>query len=219
MRERMLRGELYIGQDPDNAAEFLRVQDLLAQFKGSAPGASAQREALLRQTLRHVDEGVVIRPPFFCEYGAISIGDRTFVNVDAVMLDVALITIGAACQIATRVQLLTAAHPIDPQLRRAGWEYGQPITLADNVWLGGGVSVCPGVTIGQDAVVGTGAVVTQDLLASWRLGYLPASCGRSEIETGSRSPLARSSEFVTRLWPPTSTSTSPTGSASSTGTP
>ena len=66
MRERMLRGELYIGQDPDNAAEFLRVQELLARFNGSAPDASAEREALLRQTLRHVGEGVVIRPPFFC---------------------------------------------------------------------------------------------------------------------------------------------------------
>ena len=174
MRERMLRGELYIGQDPDNAAEFLRVQELLARFNGSAPGASAEREALLRQTLRHVGEGVVIRPPFFCEYGAISIGDRTFVNVDAVMLDVALITIGAACQIATRVQLLTAAHPIDPQLRRAGWEYGQPITLADNVWLGGGVIVCPGVTIGEDTVVGAGAVVTRDLPSGVVAAGVPA---------------------------------------------
>ena len=104
-----------------------------------------------------------MRPPFFCEYGAISIGDGTFVNVDAVMLDVAPITIGAACQIATRVQLLTATHPIDPEPRRAGWESAEPISLAGNVWLGGGVIVCPGVTIGQDTVVGAGAVVTRDL--------------------------------------------------------
>ena len=163
MRERMLRGELYVGDDPDNAAEFERVQELLARFKGSAPGEWAERDELLRQTLRHVGEGVVVRPPFFCEYGWISIGDRTFVNVDAVMLDVAEIIIGAACQIATRVQLLTATHPIDPEPRRVGWEYGRPITLADNVWLGGGVIVCPGVTIGQGTVVGAGAVVTRDL--------------------------------------------------------
>ena len=163
MRVRMLRGELYLGNDPENAAEFERVQELLARFNGSAPGAWVERDELLRQTLRHVGEGVVVRPPFFCEYGAISIGDRTFVNVDAVMLDVAQITIGAACQIATRVQLLTATHPIDPEPRRVGWEYGRPITLADNVWLGGGAIVCPGVTIGQDTVVGAGAVVTRDL--------------------------------------------------------
>ena len=148
MRERMLRGELYIADDAENEAEFGRVQELLAEFNRSAPGAWDERDGLLRRTLRHVGDDVVVRPPFYCEYGAISIGDGTFVNVDAVMLDVAPITIGAACQIATRVQLLTATHPIDPEPRRIGWEYGEPITLADNVWLGGGVIVCPGVTIG-----------------------------------------------------------------------
>jgi maltose O-acetyltransferase len=124
--------------------------------------------------LRDVGEGVVVRPSFYCEYGAISIGSGTFVNVDAVMLDVAPIVIGEACQIATRVQLLTATHPIDPEPRRAGWEYGAPITLADNVWLGGGVIVCPGVTIGQDTVVGAGAVVTRDLPAGVVAAGIPA---------------------------------------------
>jgi maltose O-acetyltransferase len=96
------------------------------------------------------------------------------VNFDCVMLDVAPITIGAACQIATRVQLLTATHPIDPEPRRAGWEYGQPITIGDNVWLGGGVIVCPGVTIGQDTVVGAGSVVTRDLPAGVVAAGTPA---------------------------------------------
>ena len=80
-------------------------------------------------------------------------------------LDVAPIRIGEACQVATRVQLLTAAHPVEPGPRRDGWEYGAPITLGDNVWLGGGAIVCPGVTIGDDTVVGAGAVVTRDLPA------------------------------------------------------
>jgi maltose O-acetyltransferase len=174
MRERMLRGELYIADDADNDAEFGRVQELLAEFNGAAPGAWEERDALLRRTLRHVGQDVVVRPPFYCEYGAISIGDRTFVNVEAVMLDVAPITVGAACQIATRVQLLTATHPIDPEPRRAGWEYGEPITLADNVWLGGGVIVCPGVSIGEDTVVGAGAVVTKDLPAGVVAAGVPA---------------------------------------------
>jgi len=173
-RERMLRGELYIGVDPESQAEFGRAQELLAEFNGSPPGALDERDGLLRRMLRHVGEDVVVRSPFFCEYGAISIGDRTFVNVDAVMLDVAPITIGAACQIATRVQLLTATHPIDPEPRRIGWEYAKPITIADNVWLGGGVIVCPGVTIGQDTVVGAGAVVTKDLPASVVAAGVPA---------------------------------------------
>jgi maltose O-acetyltransferase len=165
MRERMLRGELYVANDPENGAEFGRVQELLCRFNRSAPRAWEERDALLRGMLRRVGEGVIVRPPFYCEYGAISIGDRTFVNADAVMIDVAPITIGAACQIGTRVQLLTAAHPIDPEARRLGWECGKPITLADNVWLGGGAIVCPGVTIGHDTVVGAGAVVVKDLPA------------------------------------------------------
>jgi len=185
MRERMLRGELYIGDDPESAQEFARVQELLARFNRSPHAERDERDALLRQMLRHVGDEVVVRPPFYCEYGAISIGDRSFVNVDAVMLDVAPIDIGAACQIAPRVQLLTATHPVDPEPRRVGWEYGEPITLADNVWLGGGVIVCPGVTIGQDTVVGAGAVVTRDLPAGVVAAGVPAHVLR-EIGDGDR---------------------------------
>ncbi len=159
----MLRGELYISNDPENEAEFNRVQELLGRLNATAPGALDERDAVLRQMLRHVGDGVVVRSPFWCEYGAISIGERTFINVDAVMLDVAPITIGAFCQLGPRVQLLTAEHVIDPGPRRAGWESGDPITIADNVWLGGGVIVCPGASIGRDTVVGAGAVVTKSL--------------------------------------------------------
>lgn len=165
MRERMLRGELYIADDPDIEADYARTQELLGRFNDTAPGDWDGRDELLRQMLREVGEGVVVRPRFICEFGAVSIGDRTFINVDAVMLDVAPITIGADCQIATRVQLLTATHPIDPGPRRAGWEYAKPIAIGDNVWLGGGTIVCPGVTIGQDTVIGAGAVVAKDLPA------------------------------------------------------
>jgi maltose O-acetyltransferase len=174
MRERMLRGELYIADDAETAAEFARVQELLARFNGTAPGAWDERDALLRETLQHVGEGVVVRAPFYCEYGAVSIGDGTFVNIGAVMLDVNPITIGAACQIATNVQLLTATHPVDPEPRRQRWEYGAQIAIADNVWLGGGAIVLPGVTIGQDTVVGAGAVVTRDLPAGVVAAGVPA---------------------------------------------
>jgi maltose O-acetyltransferase len=190
MRERMLRGELYIADDPDNAAEFARVQELLASFNGLAPGAGDERDVLLRRMLRYVGEGVVVRPPFFCEYGAIRIGDGTFINVDAVMLDVMPITIGAACQIGTRVQLLTASHPLDPEPRRLGWEYGQSITIADNVWLGGGAIVCPGVSIGGDTVVGAGAVVSRDLPAGVVAAGVPARVLR-EIGEGDRIEVPR----------------------------
>jgi len=90
------------------------------------------------------------------------------------MLDVAPVTIGTVCQIAMRVQIRTATHPIDPEPRHVGWEYAEPITIADNVWLGGAVIVCPGVTIGQDTVVGAGAVVTKDLPAGVVAAGVPA---------------------------------------------
>jgi maltose O-acetyltransferase len=164
MKERMLRGELYLATAPELVAEMARAQELLERYNATLDAERDKRSHLLRELLGEVGEGVVIKPTFRCDYGKhISISAETFVNYDCVMLDVAPIRIGAACQLATRVQLLTATHPIDPEPRRLGWEYGQPITLEDNVWLGGGVIVCPGVTIGEDTVVGAGAVVTRDL--------------------------------------------------------
>ena len=165
MKDRMLRGELYIADDEDLAAQHGRIQGLLERYNRAGHAEQDLRDELLREMLDHVGEGVHIRPTFLCEYGAITIGDGTFVNFDCIMLDVAPIAIGAACQLATRIQLLTAAHPIDPGPRRIGWEYAEPITIGDNVWLGGGVVVCPGVTIGDDTVVGAGSVVTRDLPA------------------------------------------------------
>jgi maltose O-acetyltransferase len=166
MKDRMLRGELYIPDDDDLAADFARAQDLLARYNATAHAEQGERDEILRSLLGDVGDGVAVRPPFRCEYGTpVFIGARTFVNYDCLMLDVAPITIGSACQIATRVQFLTPTHPIDPEPRRIGWESAEPITLGDNVWLSGGVIVCPGVTIGDDTVVGAGAVVTCDLPA------------------------------------------------------
>ena len=166
MKDRMLRGELYNGADDEMVADFARAQDLLARYNATAHAEQAVRDAILAELLGSMGDGVVIRPPFRCEYGTpVSVGAGTFMNYDCVMLDVAAITIGAACQVATRVQFLTATHPIDPEPRRLGWESGEPIVVGDNVWLGGGAILCPGVTIGDDTVVGAGAVVTRDLPA------------------------------------------------------
>jgi len=166
MKDRMLRGEAYIADDAALAADHARAQELLDRYNATRHGEQDERDRLLRELLGGVGDEVVVKPAFRCDYGTrITIGAGTFVNYDCVMLDVAAITIGAACQLATRVQLLTATHPIDPAPRRTGWEYAKPITLGDNVWLGGGVIVCPGVSIGDDTVVGAGAVVTRDLPA------------------------------------------------------
>ena len=178
----MLRGDLYRAEDPELVAGRARARALLDRFNSTRQTEAGEREQLLRELLGEMGEGVVIMPTFRCDYGShISIGSGTFVNYDCVMLDVAPIRIGAACQIATRVQLLAATHPVDPQPRREGWENGLPITLGDNVWLGGGVIVCPGVTIGDDTVVGAGAVVTRDLPAGVVAFGVPAVVQR-EIE-------------------------------------
>jgi maltose O-acetyltransferase len=180
MKERMLRGELYIADDPALVADHARAQELLDRYNRTTHGEQPERDRLLGELLGGVGPGVIVKPPFRCDYGTpITIAARTFVNYECIMLDVAPIAIGAACQIATRVQLLTATHPIDPAARRAAWEYAEPITIGDNVWLGGGVTVCPGVTIGDDTVVGAGAVVTRDLPAGVVAFGAPAVVHRS----------------------------------------
>jgi len=165
MKDRMLRGELYIADD-ELAADFSRAQEVLERYNRSAFAEQELRDRLLRELIAECGDGVHIRPPFHLEYGTrVSIGARTFFNYDCVMLDVAPVTIGAACQVASRVQFVTPTHPIDPGPRRTGWESAKPIVVGDNVWLSAGVIVCPGVTIGDDTVVGAGAVVTRDLPA------------------------------------------------------
>jgi len=162
-RERMLAGDLYIADDPELIQESLQAQTLLKAFNDSSPEPEGRRRLLL-DLLGSLGEGTEIRPPLYCDYGTnLHIGARTFVNFGLVALDVAQIRIGDDVQIGPRVQLLTPTHPLEPALRRAKWEAAEPIAIGDNVWLGGGVVVCPGVTIGADTVVGAGAVVTRDL--------------------------------------------------------
>ena len=165
-RERMLAGELYIADDPQLTEESHRAANLTRQYNASAVEDHDKRERLLGELLGSVGEGTVIRPPFRCDYGyQIHIGDRTFANWGLVALDVGRIDIGHDVQIGPNVQLLTATHPLDPELRRAKWEGAEPISIGDNVWLGGGVIVCPGVSIGENTVVGAGAVVVENLPA------------------------------------------------------
>jgi maltose O-acetyltransferase len=165
-RERMIAGDLYLADDPELERELRRAASLAKRYNGTAPGDDEGRRAILAELLGSVGEGTVIRPPLHCDYGRhLHVGAGTFVNFGLVALDVAPIRIGDDVQIGPNVQLLTATHPVDPALRRAKWESAEPIEIGDNAWLGGGVIVCPGVTIGADTVVGAGAVVTRDLPA------------------------------------------------------
>ncbi|HSK27610.1 MAG TPA: sugar O-acetyltransferase [Jiangellales bacterium] len=167
MRDRMLAGLPYIAaDDPDIHADARRAHVLVEHYNATSAADPDERDRLLRQLLGSCGERTAVRPPFYVDYGwRTSIGDHTFVNFGAVFLDVAEIRIGSTVQMGPNVQLLTPTHPVAADERRAGWESAEPITVGDNVWLGGGVIVCPGVTIGADTVVGAGAVVTRDLPA------------------------------------------------------
>jgi maltose O-acetyltransferase len=164
--QRMLAGALYQGGDTELAEAHRRARRLIERFNAAPPDGTAERHQILGELLAAFGADSEIRPPFYCDYGSqLRIGARTFVNFGMVALDPAPITIGDDVQIGPNVQLLTPTHPVDPDLRRAKWEAAQPITIRDNVWLGGGVIVLPGVDIARDAVVGAGAVVTRDVPA------------------------------------------------------
>nr|WP_067821604.1 sugar O-acetyltransferase [Nocardia inohanensis] len=164
-KDRMLRGELYRDNDPELLAERRHCQELLDEFNATGAGEEARRRGVLEKLLGEIGEGSWIMPRFQCDYGyLIRLGRNSFLNYDAIVLDCAPVTIGDDVSIGPRAQLLTALHPMaDHELRRQRWETAAPITIGDNVWLGGGVIVCPGVSIGANTVVGAGSVVTRSL--------------------------------------------------------
>lgn len=165
-KERMLRGELYVADDPELWEDFRRGRLLVERFNALSATEVDEARRLLEELLGRFGADSQIRAPFQCDYGYLTeVGERTFINYGAAFLDCAKVTIGDEVQIATNVQLLTATHPLDAAARRAAWESAQPITIEDGAWLGGGVIVCPGVTIGENTVVGAGSVVVKDLPA------------------------------------------------------
>ncbi|MEO6884900.1 MAG: sugar O-acetyltransferase [Jatrophihabitantaceae bacterium] len=167
MHTRMLAGELYRADDPAIARDSARAQGLCHRLNTMDPSDRDGQRATLVELLGAFGDDSELRPPFRCDYGyQTHVGARTFANWGLVSLDVATVTIGDDVQIGPNVHLLTATHPIEPGPRRDKWEAAEPIVIGNNVWLGGGVIVCPGVCIGANTVVGAGAVVTRDLPAN-----------------------------------------------------
>ncbi|ARU51274.1 maltose acetyltransferase [Cellulosimicrobium cellulans] len=168
--ERMAAGDLYVADDPEIARGVqrgLRLVDAFHRAVLDGDGDDAHAREILADLLGSLGEGSWVKPPLAVDFGSnVHLGARTFVNSGLTALDVAAITVGDDCLIGPNVQLLTPTHPVDPQPRRDKLEAAEPITLGDNVWLGGGVIVCPGVTIGDNTVVGAGSVVTRDLPAN-----------------------------------------------------
>ena len=165
-KDKMLAGELYTASGPELAVDNARASAWLNRYNASLAASSEERHAMLTELFASVGEGAIIRPPFYCDYGYnIRLGRGVFLNFNCIILDVVAVTIGDFTQIGTGVQILTPDHPRDPAQRRAGLEFGRPIHIGRNVWIGGGALIMPGVTIGDDAIVGAGSVVTRDIPA------------------------------------------------------
>jgi maltose O-acetyltransferase len=173
-KQKMLAGELY-RPDAELGAEQAAAKAWMARYNASLAAPLAERHALLCERLGHVGRDAVIRPPFFCDYGYnIRLGDGVFLNFNCVILDVVEVTIGDRTQIGPAVQIYTADHPRDAETRRAGLEFGRPIRIGSDVWIGGGAILLPGVTVGDAAVIGAGSVVTRDVPAGVTVAGNPA---------------------------------------------
>jgi maltose O-acetyltransferase len=165
-KQKMLAGELYRPDDAELQRDMAATAAWLRRLNAAADAGPAERRAILAEHLGAVGEGVVLRSPFFCDYGFnITIGAGSFLNFNCVILDVAAVTIGAGVQIGPAVQIYAADHPREPGPRRDGLEFGRPVAIGDNVWIGGGAILVPGVRVGADAVIGAGSVVTRDVPA------------------------------------------------------
>jgi maltose O-acetyltransferase len=161
--EKMLAGELYRPHDPEIQERLAAAAAWVVRYNASRP---AERAGLLREGLGNVGERVEVRPPFFCDYGFnIRLGAGVFLNFNCVILDVVAVEIGERTQIGPAVQIYAADHPRDPAQRRAGVEFARPVRIGRNVWIGGGAIILPGVTVGDDAIIGAGSVVTRDVQA------------------------------------------------------
>jgi maltose O-acetyltransferase len=174
-RDRMLQGDPYNSRDEELLRTAHRARALLASFASTPSTDALKRRSVLAELLGAVGEDVWIEPPFFCDYGEnVYLGDRAFVNVNCVFLDSAEIRIGANALIGPGVQLLTVTHPlkaadriVPPDSQKAGHApyrtHARPIRIGDNVWLGAGTIVLPGVTIGDNVTIGAGSLVTGDI--------------------------------------------------------
>jgi maltose O-acetyltransferase len=165
-KEKMLAGEPYNASDAQLVAERLRARELCQQLNNLASGAPDSERLNLLASLLGAPTDVFITPPFFCDYGRnIALGNNVYFNFNCVVLDVARVAIGNNVLFGPAVQVYTASHPMSAEERRSGIEYGKPIVIGDDVWLGGGAIICPGVTIGSGSVIGAGSVVVRDIPA------------------------------------------------------
>ena len=163
-KERMLNNLPYKAWMDGLAEERLACKKLIFEYNSLPPEEWGRSTDLLRKILGKTGDLIHIEQPFHCDYGKnIEIGENFFANYNLIILDVAKVKIGTNVQIAPNVAIYTAGHPVHPDSRNSGYEYGMDITIGDNVWIGGNTCILPGVTIGDNAVIGAGSVVTKDI--------------------------------------------------------
>lgn len=165
-KEKMLAGELYDPHDQQLADERLRTRNLIIDLNNTREDHVEERKRILHELIPDSDDSLWLQPPFYCDYGSnMKVGEKVFFNFNCIVLDVMAVTIGNRTKFGPNVQIYTATHPIDYQERASGVEYAKTISIGDDVWVGGSVVVCPGVSIGDRTIIGAGSVVTKDIPA------------------------------------------------------
>ncbi|GAA0715643.1 maltose O-acetyltransferase [Halorubrum trapanicum] len=183
-KERMLAGEAYDPSDPELRRERERARDRCRRYNETAQTETDRRDRLLRELFGEVRGDATVLPPFHCDYGYnIGVGDGFFANFGCVFLDAGPIAFGENCMLGPGVHVYTPTHPLDPEERATGREFGDPVTVGDDVWIGGQAVLTPGTSVGDGAVVAAGAVVVDDVPARTVVGGNPAEVIR-EIEDG-----------------------------------
>lgn len=189
--EKMLRGELYDPLDPELVRARNRARDLCQDLNASREVQQELRRRILCQLFGRGGDTVWMQPPFFCDYGTnIELGERVFFNFNCIVLDVARVTVGDYTLFGPAVQIYTATHPFDAELRRRQ-EFAKPISIGSDVWVGGGAILCPGVQIGSRSVIGAGSVVTRDIPEGVFAAGNPCRVIRNIAESDHPSPLEK----------------------------
>lgn len=166
-KDKMLAGELYLAADAELVADRKRARRLTRVYNNTTEEETEKRRQILTELFAKVGANVEIEPPFYCDYGSnIYVGDKFYMNFGCVILDCNKVEIGDSVLCGPYVQIYTAYHPISPEIRLTGKELAAPVKIGDNVWIGGNVIICPGVTIGDNTTIGAGSVVVKDIPAN-----------------------------------------------------
>lgn len=163
-KQKMLRGDLYNASDAKLIDERRKARFLIKRLNDSSDDEEGLRQKILKELIPDQGKALWVEPPFFCDYGInISVGDKVYFNFNCTILDVMKVSVGSNVLFGPSVQIYTALHPMNSAERASGLEFAKPVHVGSDTWIGGGVTICPGVTIGNRCVIGAGSVVTRNI--------------------------------------------------------